>query len=67
MIVVKIYIKRDPNEDLRAVEAQLSRMAAALNPHSCPNVLPYQRWLQSTVSLRALLVVWQIALRLGLL
>lgn len=52
-MVVKAYIKRDPLEDLAPVEACLSRMAKALDTRSCPNVLPYQRWLQSNVSARA--------------
>lgn len=50
MVVVKTYIKRDPLEDLGPVEACLSEMARALDTRSCPNVLPYQRWLQSNVS-----------------
>lgn len=50
MVVVKTYIKRDPQEDLGPVEACLSNMAKALDTRSCPNVLPYQRWLQSDVS-----------------
>lgn len=53
-VVVKAYIKRDPLEDLAPVEACLSRMAKALDTRSCPNVLPYQRWLQSNVSSMAL-------------
>lgn len=52
MVVVKAYIKRDPLEDLGPVEACLSHMARTLDTRSCPNVLPYQRWLQSNVSLR---------------
>ena len=50
MVVVKTYIKRDPQEDLGAVDECLKRMAKALDTRSCPNVLPYQRWLQSNVS-----------------
>ena len=49
MVVVKTYIKRDPFEDLGPVETCLSEMARALDTRSCPNVLPYQRWLQSNV------------------
>ena len=49
MLVVKTYIKRDPLEDLGPVETCLSEMARALDTRSCPNVLPYQRWLQSNV------------------
>lgn len=52
MVVVKAYIKRDKREDLAPVEACLSNMAKALDTRSCPNVLPYQRWLQSDVSVR---------------
>ncbi|CAM9769040.1 unnamed protein product, partial [Choristocarpus tenellus] len=48
-VVVKVYIKRDPLEDLREVEESLSRLVKVLDPQGCPNVLPYQRWLQSTV------------------
>lgn len=51
MVVVKVYIKRDPLEDLTSVEAALAKMAVALDTRSCPNVLLYQRWLQSSVSL----------------
>lgn len=50
MVVVKAYIKMDPLENLAPVEACLSKMAKALDTRSCPNVLPYQRWLQSNVS-----------------
>lgn len=50
MVVVKAYIKMDPLENLAPVEACLSNMAKALDTRSCPNVLPYQRWLQSNVS-----------------
>ncbi|CAN0525687.1 unnamed protein product, partial [Ectocarpus sp. 12 AP-2014] len=49
MVVVKAYIKRDKREDLAPVEVCLSNMAKALDTRSCPNVLPYQRWLQSDV------------------
>eukprot|EP00903_Cladosiphon_okamuranus_P008555 g8210.t1 len=49
MVVVKAYIKMDPLENLAPVEACLSKMAKALDTRSCPNVLPYQRWLQSNV------------------
>lgn len=52
MVVVKAYIKRDKREDLAPVEACLSNMAKVLDTRSCPNVLPYQRWLQSDVSVR---------------
>lgn len=54
MVVVKAYIKMDPLENLAPVEACLSKMAKALDTRSCPNVLPYQRWLQSNVSLSSL-------------
>ncbi|CAN0147967.1 unnamed protein product, partial [Discosporangium mesarthrocarpum] len=48
-VVVKVYIKRDPSENLKGVEASLCHLTRALDPQFCPNVLPYQRWLQSSI------------------
>lgn len=59
MVVVKAYIKMDPLEKLAPVEACLSKMAKALDTRSCPNVLPYQRWLQSNVSQVVLSQNWE--------
>jgi hypothetical protein len=39
---LQVYVKRDPDEDLRPVEAELARIAAALPPDQHSYALPYQ-------------------------
>jgi hypothetical protein len=41
-VPLQVYVKRDPDEDLRPVEAELARIAAALPPDQHPYALPYQ-------------------------
>jgi phosphoinositide-3-kinase regulatory subunit 4 len=43
-VVVKVYLRRDANEDLSEVGMQLGGISSALLPEKHPNVLPYQLW-----------------------
>jgi hypothetical protein len=38
----QVYVRRDPDEDLSSVVADLARIAAALHPQRHPHALPYQ-------------------------
>jgi len=40
-VIVKVYIKRDPNEDLSVAQEQIRELTVKLKPTDHPNLLPY--------------------------
>ena len=55
-VVVKVYIKRELDEDLSVAEKQIEEMAATFSIKNQPNIIPYQEWQESSKSSTAFLV-----------